>query len=115
MFEGLSRNKLRSHIRLFELGSAVASHFAMNGGNILVLQRILGYSSLTMRYAYLAPEHLQEAWLLNPFTKLSTENLGCHFVVSQRKRPALLQVLVLVPIIGFELMTYRLQGGCSTN
>ncbi len=21
----------------------------------------------------------------------------------------------LVPIIGFELMTYRLQGGCSTN
>jgi hypothetical protein len=21
----------------------------------------------------------------------------------------------MVPIIGFELMTYRLQGGCSTN
>ncbi len=21
----------------------------------------------------------------------------------------------VVPIIGFELMTYRLQGGCSTN
>ena len=23
--------------------------------------------------------------------------------------------LNVVPIIGFELMTYRLQGGCSTN
>jgi hypothetical protein len=22
---------------------------------------------------------------------------------------------MLVPAIGFELMTYRLQGGCSTN
>jgi hypothetical protein len=32
------------------------------------------------------------------------------------KRPASLQALeILVPIIGFELMTYRLQGGCSTN
>jgi hypothetical protein len=24
-------------------------------------------------------------------------------------------LLMMVPIIGFELMTYRLQGGCSTN
>ena len=24
-------------------------------------------------------------------------------------------LLIMVPIIGFELMTYRLQGGCSTN
>jgi 5-formyltetrahydrofolate cyclo-ligase len=23
--------------------------------------------------------------------------------------------LVLVPLVGFELTTYRLQGGCSTN
>lgn len=49
-----------------------ASHFIMNGGNILVLQKILGHSSLTMtmRYAHLAPEHLQEAKALNPLTKL---------------------------------------------
>jgi len=26
-----------------------------------------------------------------------------------------LQTLKMVPIIGVELMTYRLQGGCSTN
>lgn len=49
-----------------------ASHFIMNGGNILVLQKILGHSSLTMtmRYAHLAPEHLQEAKALNPLAKL---------------------------------------------
>jgi integrase len=45
-----------------------ASHFMMRGGNILTLQRILGHSSLvmTMRYAHLAPEHLEEARRLNP-------------------------------------------------
>jgi len=50
-----------------------ASHFMMNGGNILVLQRILGHSSLqmTMRYAHLAPDHLQEARRLNPLAALT--------------------------------------------
>lgn len=49
-----------------------ASHFMMNGGNILVLQKILGHSSLmmTMRYAHLAPDHLQEAKALNPLARL---------------------------------------------
>lgn len=50
-----------------------ASHFMMNGGNILVLQKLLGHSSLTMtmRYAHLAPDHLQEAVLLNPLARLT--------------------------------------------
>ncbi len=45
-----------------------ASHFMMNGGNILTLQRILGHANvtMTMRYAHLSPEHLQEAKSLNP-------------------------------------------------
>lgn len=49
-----------------------ASHFIMNGGNILTLQRILGHSSLamTMKYAHLAPDHLQEAVKLNPLATL---------------------------------------------
>lgn len=49
-----------------------ASHFTMNGGNILVLQKILGHQSLTMtmRYAHLAPDHLQEAKALNPLARL---------------------------------------------
>jgi len=50
-----------------------ASHFMMNGGNILALQKVLGHSSLqtTMIYAHLSPDHLQEAKLLNPLTRLT--------------------------------------------
>ena len=45
-----------------------ASHFMMKGGNILVLQRVLGHTDIkmTMRYAHFAPEHLEEAVRLNP-------------------------------------------------
>lgn len=47
-----------------------ASHFMMNGGNILVLQQILGHQSITMtmRYAHFAPDHLEEALKLNPLS-----------------------------------------------
>jgi integrase len=49
-----------------------ASHFMMNGGNILVLQRILGHTDIkvTMRYAHFAPDHLSEAMLLNLLDKM---------------------------------------------
>jgi site-specific recombinase XerD len=52
-----------------------AIYFMMNDGNILVLQELLGHHSLTMtmRYAHLSPEHLQEARRLNPLTRI---NLG---------------------------------------
>lgn len=45
-----------------------ASHFVMNGGNILTLQKILGHAdiTMTMRYAHLAPDHLKDAITLNP-------------------------------------------------
>lgn len=45
-----------------------ASHFMMNGGNILVLQKILGHTDIkmTMRYAHFAPNHLEDAVRLNP-------------------------------------------------
>lgn len=45
-----------------------ASHFVPNGGNIFVLQKILGHSKLrlTMCYAHFAPEHLEEAAKLSP-------------------------------------------------
>ena len=51
-----------------------ASHFMMNGGNILVLQRILGHTDIkvTMRYAHFAPDHLAEAALLNPLKKMES-------------------------------------------
>lgn len=45
-----------------------ASHFMMNGGNILVLQRILGHADIkdTMRYAHFAPDHLDDALTKGP-------------------------------------------------
>lgn len=45
-----------------------ASHFMMNGGNIIALQQILGHASIqqTMAYAHLAPDYLQNAITLNP-------------------------------------------------
>ncbi|KLP41761.1 tyrosine-type recombinase/integrase [Enterobacter ludwigii] len=45
-----------------------ASHFMMNGGNIIALQQILGHASIqqTMAYAHLAPDYLQNAVMLNP-------------------------------------------------
>jgi integrase len=45
----------------------------MNGGNILALQKVLGHHSLamTMRYAHLSPEHLQETRKLNPISALN--------------------------------------------
>lgn len=45
-----------------------ASHFMMNGGNILVLQRILGHTDIkmTMRYAHFSPDHFEDAVKLNP-------------------------------------------------
>lgn len=45
----------------------------MNSGNLLVLQKILGHTDIktTMRYAHLAPDHLEEATQLNPLSKLN--------------------------------------------
>ncbi|NCH87076.1 site-specific integrase [Cronobacter dublinensis] len=53
-----------------------ASHFMMNGGNILVLQKILGHTDIkmTMRYAHFAPDHLEEALKLNPLNYRGKKN-----------------------------------------
>jgi integrase len=54
-----------------------ASHFIMNGGNILTLQKILGHTSLamTMRYAHLSPDHLQDTLRFGPPVPLIARNL----------------------------------------
>ena len=73
--EGITQTKLKmsagqlTHI----LRHTFASHFMMNGGNILALQKLLGHHSLTMtmRYAHLSPDHLQEVRRLNPLATLS--------------------------------------------
>ncbi|TBL60027.1 phage integrase [Hafnia alvei] len=45
-----------------------ATHFMMNGGNIITLQKILGHSKIeqTMNYAHFAPDFLQDAISYNP-------------------------------------------------
>jgi site-specific recombinase XerD len=49
-----------------------ASHFMMDGGNILVLQRVLGHTDIktTMRYSHFAPDHLEDAIRFNPLRNL---------------------------------------------
>lgn len=45
-----------------------ASHFMINGGNILALNKILGHKTIqmTMVYTHLAPDHLEDALDKNP-------------------------------------------------
>ncbi|EBR7992651.1 site-specific integrase [Salmonella enterica subsp. enterica serovar Panama] len=45
-----------------------ATHFMMNGGNIITLQRILGHATIqqTMTYAHFAPDYLADTMKFNP-------------------------------------------------
>src|SRR5690554_200991 len=54
------------------LRHSFASHFVMNGGDILTLQKILGHSTInmTMRYAHLAPDFLNQALNRNPLSNI---------------------------------------------
>ncbi|EJG8587861.1 tyrosine-type recombinase/integrase [Salmonella enterica] len=53
-----------SHVLRHTFGS----HFAMSGGNIITLQRIMGHATIqqTMTYAHLAPDYLADAVKLSP-------------------------------------------------
>ncbi len=53
-----------SHI----LRHSFASHFVIQGGNILTLQKILGHADIhtTLKYAHLAPDHLADAIKYGP-------------------------------------------------
>lgn len=74
-YEAFQSALKRAHIELPKgqrthvLRHTFASHFMMRGGNILVLQQILGHSTImmTMKYAHFAPNHLEAALKLNPF------------------------------------------------
>ncbi|STN25700.1 integrase [Escherichia coli] len=57
-----------------------AAHFMMSGGNILALQKILGHHDIkmTMRYAHLAPDHLETALRFNPLA--NTTNINSKFL-----------------------------------
>ncbi|MBK4715161.1 tyrosine-type recombinase/integrase [Enterobacterales bacterium BIT-L3] len=50
-----------------------ATHVMIQDGNIITLQRILGYANIqqTMVYAHFAPDYLQDAVTRNPLTGVS--------------------------------------------
>lgn len=54
------------------LRHSFASHYMMTGGDLLVLNKILGHKTIqmTMVYAHLAPDHLEDAKLKNPLNNL---------------------------------------------
>jgi len=49
-----------------------ASHFVMNGGDILSPQKILGHSSIVMRmrYSHLSGDHLRSAIAFSPISSI---------------------------------------------
>lgn len=62
-----------------------ASHFVMNGGNIIALQKILGHATIqqTMAYAHFAPDYLQDAVALNPLkggVSVHAVSTGINFI-----------------------------------
>lgn len=67
---GFSTPQQLTHI----LRHTFASHYMMNGGDILVLQRILGHGNITMtmKYAHFSPDHLESAVRLSPIAALSS-------------------------------------------
>lgn len=48
--------------KFHDLRHSYSSYFVMNGGDIQILQKLLGHSSLslTQRYAHLSPEHIKK-------------------------------------------------------
>lgn len=82
LFTGVSytdiRNSIQSIAPHLPKGQAVhvlrhtfASHFIMNGGNILTLQKLLGHANIqqTMKYTHLAPDYLLDAIKFNPLSE----------------------------------------------
>ena len=59
----LERAGIHRHVRFHDLRHTFASHLVMHGVDIRQVANLLGHKDIkvTMRYAHLAPEHLQAA------------------------------------------------------
>lgn len=81
-YQDFKKMLLLTYIELTEgqkthvLRHTFGAHFMMQGGNILVLQKVLGHANIreTMKYSHFAPDHLEQAVELNPLSAaMSTE------------------------------------------
>ena len=59
----LKRAGITRHVRFHDLRHTFASHLTMKGVDLRTVAKLLGHRDIkvTMRYAHLAPEHLQAA------------------------------------------------------
>jgi site-specific recombinase XerD len=59
----LNRAGITRHVRFHDLRHTFASHLVMRGVDIRTVAQLLGHRDIkvTMRYAHLAPQHLQSA------------------------------------------------------
>ena len=67
-------------IRVHDLRHTYASHYVMNGGSLADLQGLLGHSTsmMTMKYAHLAPGHLESKSSVVAFSGGSTDTVTGH-------------------------------------
>ena len=64
VFSGsLKRAEITRHVRFHDLRHTFASHLVMKGVDLRTVANLMGHRDIkmTMRYAHLAPEHLQAA------------------------------------------------------
>ena len=59
----MARSKIEKHIRFHDFRHTFANHLVMRGIDLRTVAKLMGHKDIkmTMRYAHLAPDHLQAA------------------------------------------------------
>jgi len=122
-FERALRLARIDDFRFHDLRHTFASHYVMNGGDLLSLRDILGHSNLKMVERY---SHLASAYKRKMINKLNGKFSECHLYVTsedeaqiynKKETPQHVSItgFRVVSQEGFEPSTNGLKGRCSTN